>query len=178
SVTLPPVAPSTVITSTATDPSNNTSEFSACITVVLGPVCKIACPPDQVRSSSPTQCGAAVTYPAPTASAGCGAVNCAPPSGFSFGPGTTTVTCTTASGPTCSFSVIVVDNTPPSITCPASIVTSTEPGQASAAVSFAATATDNCSVPSISCAPPSGSRFPAGTSIVSCTATDASVNAA
>jgi HYR domain len=175
--TLPAVAGGTVITSTATDPANNTSEFSACVTVVFSP-CVITCPPDQVRSTSPTQCGAAVTYPAPVASANCGAVNCVPASGSFFGTGTTTVTCTTASGPACSFSVNVFDNTPPSVTCPASIVTPTEPGQASAAVSFAATATDNCPGVSVACSPPSGSRFPAGTSVVTCTATDGSGNTA
>src|SRR5262249_12968082 len=103
SATLAPVAAGTIITSTATDPSNNTSEFSACITVVAGPVCKITCPSDQVRPSSPTQCGAGVTYPAPTATAACGAVNCVPPSGSFFGSGSTTVTCTTGAGPSCSF---------------------------------------------------------------------------
>ncbi|HEY3137329.1 MAG TPA: HYR domain-containing protein [Blastocatellia bacterium] len=176
--TLPPVAVGTIITSTATDPSNNTSEFSACITTVAAPACTITCPPDQVSSSSPTQCGTTVTYPAPVASVACGAVSCAPPSGSFFGSGTTTVICTTANGPSCSFLVTVVDNTPPTITCPGSIITSTEPGQASAAVTFNTTATDNCPSVSVKCTPPSGSRFSAGATVVSCTATDGSNNTA
>ena len=42
---------------------------------------------------------------------------------------------------------------------------------------FTVTATDNCSGPvNVSCTPPSGSSFPAGTNTVVCVATDASGN--
>src|SRR5262249_59177198 len=39
-------------------------------------------------------------------------------------------------------------------------------------------ATDNCGVQSVVCSPPSGSTFPAGTTTVTCTATDAAGNTA
>ena len=51
------------------------------------------------------------------------------------------------------------------------------PVNGGAAVSFTATATDNCDAnPGISCTPSSGSTFHLGTSTVTCTATDASGN--
>jgi hypothetical protein len=43
-------------------------------------------------------------------------------------------------------------------------------------VSFAVTATDNCSVPTVINSPPSGSVFPVGTTTVTATATDAAGN--
>jgi hypothetical protein len=70
------------------------------------------------------------------------------------------------------------DVTPPLIACPASVhvrdsPTST-PGKV---VHFTVTATDECDpAPAIVCVPPSGSFFPLGTTIVSCTATDAAGN--
>lgn len=62
-------------------------------------------------------------------------------------------------------------NAPPVITCPANIVTTTNPGLCSALVNFVATATDTDPV-TVSCTPPSGSAFPKGTTTVQCTATD------
>jgi predicted outer membrane repeat protein len=69
-------------------------------------------------------------------------------------------------------SVVVKDTTPPSITCPANIVTdATSP--AGAVVSFAPTASDNCSLVSVTSTPPSGSTFAIGTTTVTCRAIDA-----
>jgi hypothetical protein len=65
----------------------------------------------------------------------------------------------------------IVDTTPPSITCPADIVANaTSP--AGAVVSFAPTASDNCSLASVTCAPPTDSTFAIGATTVTCLATD------
>ena len=75
--------------------------------------------------------------------------------------------------------VVVVDATPPVITCPADLIVSADFLHTSKSnVTFIATATDNCNVTNISCVPSSGSTFPLGTNQVNCTATDASGNSA
>ncbi|MEK6304145.1 MAG: HYR domain-containing protein, partial [Acidobacteriota bacterium] len=54
----------------------------------------ITCPANVTQPNDPNQCGAVVTYPAPTSSGTCGTINCSPASGSFFPVGTTTVTCT------------------------------------------------------------------------------------
>jgi hypothetical protein len=166
-----------VITATATDQFNNTSEFSQCVTVAAGPGCTLICPPDLIAFTPPasTACGTQVAYLLESTE-GCTAVTCSPPSGAVFAVGTTSVTCTTIGGASCSFTVTVVDATPPTISCPTAVNTTLPRGQSSAVVNYpAATATDECAV-SVLCVPPSGSTFPAGSTLVTCTATDTSNN--
>jgi hypothetical protein len=107
-------------------------------------------------------------------------VVCTPPSGSTFPLGTNTVTCVAvdALGATnaASFTVVVQDTTPPSITCPANIsLFATNP--AGQAVSFTVTATDNCGpVATLSSLPASGSVFPLGVTTVTNWAIDAAGN--
>jgi parallel beta-helix repeat protein len=71
-----------------------------------------------------------------------------------------------------------VDTTPPVITVPASITTdATSPGGANVTYSVSASDPDDA-VASLNCVPPSGSKFPIGTTMVSCTATDTHGNSA
>ena len=166
------------ITSTATDLQGNTSEFSACVAVTAAP-CTILCPADVSADTLPLPfgCGALVGYPAPTTVGGCGSVACAPPSNSFFAVGVTLVTCTAEAGSSCSFTVTVKDTTAPRITCPGNISTSAPPGQNSVAVTYALpTVVDNCSGTTPTCTPPPGSAFALGTSVVTCTATDAANN--
>src|SRR5439155_15478413 len=105
-------------------------------------------------------------------------LTCVPPSGSTFAKGLTTVACTNtdASGNSahCSFTITVNDNEPPSVVCPANIVTNLPAGQCSdQIVSFDVSATDNCPGVTVSCTPTNGSVFPKGTNVVTCTATDA-----
>lgn len=151
------------------------------ITVNPGP-CSLSCPPNKMQSNDPNQCGAVVTYNAPTTTGGCGTVVCSPASGSFFPVGTTTVTCKSNNfaGPeTCTFTVTVQDTQPPSITCPNNI-TAIPPNVSDpcVVVNFTTTATDNCPGITVVCNPPSGSCFPIGTTTVTCTATDASGNTA
>jgi Tol biopolymer transport system component len=74
--------------------------------------------------------------------------------------------------------IIVADTTPPAVTCPANITTTTAPGQCSATVNFTATATDNCSNATVTCSPASGSPFPKGLATITCTGADAAANIA
>lgn len=151
--------------------------------------CTIECPPNQNASNTANQCGANVSYPAPTTSGACGAVTCVPTSGSFFPVGGTTVTCTVAGGsPSCSFQVFVDDTQPPTITCPANITTGNTPGQCAAVVNYAdPIVTDNCPGANIvqclppltnspagtnTCLPPTGSPFPVGTTTVRCCASD------
>jgi HYR domain len=152
----------------------------------------ITCPANIIRSNDPNQCGAVVTYPAPTVSDNCpgvGTPNCSPASGSFFPVGTTTVTCTVADASpnspdsTCTFTVKVNDTQPPQITCPANVTAVTDqnvcPAPACLVVNFPApVASDNCPGVTVVCNPPAGSCLPVGVTTVTCTATDASGNTA
>jgi len=105
---------------------------------------------------------------------------CVPPSGSLFPLGTNTVSCvaadSTGNSNGCSFVVTVVDTTPPTITCPTNLTlecTGTNGPQAL----FTATATDACDTNvSANCAPPPGSVFALGNTLVVCSAVDATGN--
>lgn len=142
--------------------------------------CTITCPANISKSNDPNQCGAVTTYSAPTTTGSCGTVTCSPSSGSFFPTGTTTVSCSTTAGPSCSFTVTVQDTQAPTVTCPANITTTENPaGSGAATVNYSTpTASDNCPGAKVSCAPASGSSFPVGTTTVRCNATDASLNTA
>jgi len=91
---------------------------------------------------------------------------------------TRTYTATDGAGLTASAAqtITVIDNTPPSITCPANITVNAIPGTCAAPVTFTVGAGDNCSVPTVVTSKASGSSFSAGTTTVNATATDAAGN--
>ncbi len=73
--------------------------------------------------------------------------------------------------------LLVVDQTPPTMTCPTNMVVNADAGQCSKSnVTWEVAARDNCAVTNVVSEPPSGSTFPAGVTTVTCTATDASGN--
>lgn len=146
-------------------------------------LCTITCPANITTGTGPgaTQCCAAVTYSAPITTGTCGTVNCSPASGSCFAVGTTTVDCSEPGGANCSFRVTVTDTTPPTIVCPTNVKavgTASCPTATGVKANFTVTATDNCPGVTVACSPASGSTFPAGTTTVTCTATDASGNRA
>ena len=143
--------------------------------------CTLTCPANVTSSNEANQCGAVVTYPAPTIGAtdDCGTITCTPPSGAFYPVGTTTVTCTATAGSTCSFSVTVNDTQPPFVVAPPDQFHALGEHQTSAVVNYPTpTPADNCPGVTVVATPPSGSTFPAGETIVTATATDASGNTA
>ncbi|MGH9802085.1 MAG: HYR domain-containing protein, partial [Blastocatellia bacterium] len=147
--------------------------------------CTISCPSNVTVNNNPGQCGSNVTYPAPSAAAGCGTVTCTPASGSFFMVGTTTVTCTTTAGPGCTFTVRVVDNQAPSVTCPANVnaVTNNTSGtcSASSVTLGTATAIDNCggtltATGTRSDSQPLSAPYPVGVTTITWSATDAAGN--
>jgi uncharacterized repeat protein (TIGR01451 family) len=108
-------------------------------------------------------------------------VTCTPPSGSSFALGVNNVVCgatnSLGSSNACSFTVTIVDTTPPTITCPTNfLVVPTSSG--GAVVNYTTNASDICGLASFICSPSSGSLFPNGITTVTCTATDAATNVA
>jgi streptogramin lyase len=91
--------------------------------------------------------------------------------------GTTEVTLTViddqGASASCTAIVTVVDTTPPQIACPADVTAPTDAGLCSAVVTFPEPeVADNCGIASVVCNPPSGSVFPKGDTVVTCTVTD------
>ncbi|MBI2926743.1 MAG: HYR domain-containing protein [Verrucomicrobia bacterium] len=172
-----------VITTTTTDSANNTSEFSRCFT--LTPPCTITCPPSLIvgTGSGATQCGSVVNYSAPATVGSCGTVTCTPPSGSFFPLGTTMVICTAGAGPSCSFTVTVVDDTPPVVSCPA---TTTLSANASCQATLpnlgpGVTASDNCTLQGSltkTQSPAAGTVVGLGSHVITVTVTDAAGNSA
>ncbi len=173
----------TTVTCTATDASGNQASCSFMVTVNDTENPAISCPANITTSNDPGQCGAAVSYAAPATDNCPGViVVCNPPSGSFFPIGTTPVNCTAtdASGnqASCSFTVTVNDTEDPTISCPPNIVKGNDPNNCDTMVTFTAIPADNCPGVSYVCNPPSGSSFPVGTTVVTCTATDAAGNQA
>ena len=186
---LTPAQIKTILTSTAIDIEapgwdRDTGFGIVMANQALASLCSITCPANVTQSNDPNQCGAVVAYPAPTTMGGsCGTVVCNPLSGSFFPVGTTTVTCTTAAGPSCTFTVTVQDTQPPSITCPPNQTGVTDqnacPSPGCQIVNFPPpVASDNCPGVAVVCNPPTGSCFPIGSTTVTCTATDSSGNTA
>ncbi|MFD0767385.1 HYR domain-containing protein [Bacillus sp. CGMCC 1.60114] len=175
----------TTVTCMATDPCGGSAQCSFTVTVKDIEPPTIACPANITQVNDPSKCGAIVHYPAPVISDNCPGVTavCSPASGSFFPVGTTTVTCTATdtAGNTaiCSFTVTVKDIEPPTITCSANITQANDPGESGAIVHYPApVVSDNCPGVTAVCSPASGSFFPVGTTMVTCTATDATGNTA
>ena len=82
----------------------------------------------------------------------------------------------------CTANVTVTDTTPPSITCPSSLIGVAAvscPVATNLVVTYPApTSSDNCGAAPVVCTPPSGTAFPVGITTVTCTATDGAGNTA
>jgi len=140
---------------------------------------EITCPPNITRSTDPGRCSTIVSYNV-TVNKSCPGVTLAanPPSGSYFLKGATGVTAiatdsATGEADTCVFLVTVNDNEVPVASCPGDTTVGIGASDSSAVVAFNSYVSDNCSGASIACVPPSGSSFPLGVSLVTCTATDA-----
>jgi uncharacterized repeat protein (TIGR01451 family) len=169
----------TQVSCTATESSSVLAICSFSVTVIGSSTCTITCPANITQTANTTCSGnpcATVTYSLPTKSGSCSTdpVVCSPPSGSTFGVGTTTVHCTAsdASGnaATCNFTVTVTGGTPCTISCPAN-VTDSSSGCGKTVTYSNPTTTGSCGngVPPWSCNPPSDSFFPVGTTTVVCT---------
>lgn len=185
-----------VLTYIAIDQSGNTSPpQTRTITVIDTTPPTITCPQSMVVNTDLGQCAAAITYNV-AASDTCGpvTVKCAAsgatsgpvnPSGSTFNKGTTTVTCTATDShnnvSTCSFTVTVVDNQPPTASCPQLPPVTVDPNCSAMIPSVLGNviATDNCT-PSgqlaLSQSPSAGTIVGLGNHTITVTVTDAAGN--
>ncbi len=159
-------------------------------TAVSPPV--TTCPANISVGTASGQCTQSVSFtvtatgvPAPVVECKIGSTVITSPHAFPIG--TTTVTCTATNGigspATCSFTVTVVDNEPPTITCPGDIIVEGNIfGQCGATVNPGTpSASDNCSfsVAGVrSDAKPLSDPYPLGITTITWTAIDASTNLA
>ncbi|MCB9190679.1 MAG: HYR domain-containing protein [Flavobacteriales bacterium] len=145
-------------------------------------------PSSTTVNNDPGQCGAVVSWNAPTASDLCGVTilqTAGLASGSLFPIGTTTVTYRATDSynniTNQSFTVTVNDTENPTVNCPANFDVNAPFGSCSANVTFTApTAADNCPGATVaqSGGPTSGSTFSFGDNTITFTATDASGNTA
>lgn len=142
--------------------------------------------PDPITAEATSASGAEVGYLVSASDLVDGdvAVICEPPSGSAFALGHTEVECeaTDAAGNTgtASFDVTVVDTTPPVIDPMDDILGVEATGPSGAVVTYASPATHDLvdGIGTASCAPASGNTFALGSTVVTCTASDAAGNAA
>ncbi|MFZ4548634.1 MAG: HYR domain-containing protein [Bacteroidales bacterium] len=194
----------TIVIWTVTDNAGLTATCSQTVTVSDNVPPSITCPANISQNSSTGSCNATVIVPSPTFSDNCGVnkltwtmtgatVASSPSSGINtigtylFNAGITMIIYTVSDASlntiNCSFSVSIIDNTPPAISgCPANNTVFTGLNRAScdqSAVWVEPTATDNCT-PSGSLiwtkSHTSGSIFPVGSTSVAYTVKDLSNN--
>ena len=137
------------------------------------PSCTLTCPSDVTTSNEAGACGAHVSYTAPS---GPGTVTCSNPSGSFFAVGTTTVTCSSSAGPSCSFHVTVNDTEKPTITPPPDVTASAGSNCTATPSLGSPTVADNCGIQSVTNDAPAA--FPVGTTTVTWTVTDTHGNSA
>ncbi|HVM59820.1 MAG TPA: HYR domain-containing protein [Verrucomicrobiae bacterium] len=170
---------------TVTDIHGNSATCTQTVIVVDNQAPTITCPANVVTSADPGRSSKSnVTYTA-VAADNCTnvTVSCTPASGSTFAIGTNSVTCLTIDGSgntnNCAFTVTILDDEPPVVSCPTNIVAFADSAQCTKSnVTYSATAGDNGPNVTLSCSPSSGSTLPAGTTTVYVNATDASGNSA
>jgi hypothetical protein len=148
-------------------PPSNQSPVAKCrsVTVSAGPACAANASIDD--GSFDPDSGDTIT------------LSLSPPGPYPLGATSVTLTVTDNHGDStqCTGTVSVVDDTPPTITCPDNITVTANLGRGSLVVTYPSpAAADNCPGTTVACSPPSGSSFPVGTTHVTCTATDGSGN--
>jgi hypothetical protein len=153
----------------------------------------LTCPPDITIPTDPGACVAVYNLPPPTADDDCTTIftfDCmmsgattgsASNNPVTLNKGITIINCATEDEKGnigfCSYSVTVVDQEPPVITCPNAINTSVNACAGGITVQFPdPTVSDNCPMVSWACDRQSGDFFTCGTTIVTCTATDMAGN--
>ncbi len=149
----------------------------------------ISCPANITTNIDAGTCGALVTYAAPTSTDNCPGETIAQTAGlasgatFPLGITINTFVVTDASGntATCSFTVTVIDNEDPVISCPANIAANNDLGICGAVVTYTTpSGTDNCpgQTTTQTAGLPSGATFPVGTTTNTFVVTDAAGNTA
>lgn len=146
------------ITYTYEDPMNGCVNTATVEVEVLG-LPMITCPADITQDNAPGQCDADVSVPAPNVVGGCFGTtvtndyNGTADASDNYPVGATTVTFTVTDGngntATCSMTVTVEDNEPPSITCPADVFADSSPGQCGVTLPVTSQdimASDNCGI--------------------------------
>jgi uncharacterized repeat protein (TIGR01451 family) len=101
---------------------NNSTSETATVVAPEGTACSFTCPENMVVTATGPS-GAVVTFAsAVNVDGDCGAISASPSSGSQFPVGITTVNVSSGAGPTCSFTVKVVNTPAPTISCPADVV--------------------------------------------------------
>lgn len=183
----------TLLTYVATDASGNTSSATQMVRIIDTTPPVVTAPPAVTlfTGAGATSCGVHVENLDATLGVGSATDNCfvgavtrtGVPSGGNFPVGTTTLTysVTDVNGNTASAtqSVVVIDNTAPTISCPASMTLEPTCPSGAIAVWTAPVGGDNCAGATTvqSAGPASGSLFPIGTTSVAYKTTDAAGNA-
>ena len=177
----------TAVTCAATDRSGNTgvASFTVSVQDTTAPVIS-GTPADQtVEATGPA--GAIAAFVVPTANDlvdGARVVECSPVSGSTFPIGATSVTCTASdsreNSASTTFSVVVVDTTPPTISGTPGDLTVEATGPTGAALSYtpptASDLVDGSRL--VSCSPAQGNIIGLGTTTVTCSARDTQGNSA
>jgi hypothetical protein len=172
----------TTVTWTAVDTSGNTATCAQSVTVIDNQLPSITCPANVTVSTDSGHCyatGVALGTPATGDNCGTPTVSNNAPAQYPKGVTTVTWTVTDGSGNTTTGTqrVIVLDSTPPTITCPADVTVSANDGSTAINVALGSPVTgDNCSVASVGNNAPSA--YPLGANSVTWTVTDGSGNTA
>jgi hypothetical protein len=171
----------TTVTCSATDGTNSASKtFDVTIKDTTAPALVM---PSAVTVEATSPSGAVATFSGSANDLVNGSLplTCTPPSGSTFALGGNTVTCTAvdAAGNSASdtFTVTVVDTTPPAltVTAPAATEATSAVGAAVSFGPFSASDAVSGSIPA-SCSPASGTTFALGDTTVTCSAADAAGN--
>lgn len=191
SVTQSPVAGTTVtglgtttVVLTVGDGNGNFSTCSFGVTRTDTTVPSITCPATQNISLNAACAGTLGAYSAVSTADNCGTVTVtqSPVSGTAVsGVGSSSVVLTANDGNgntnSCSFSVTRTDNTPPTVTCPATQTVTLGAACSATLASYSATTADNCGSPTTTQSPPSGTTISGvGSSTVVLTANDGNGN--
>ncbi len=177
----------TVVTVVATDGSGNNANCTVNLTVIDATAPSVTCPPTHTLTADPL-CQAVLpdltTLATVLDNCGGGGVSQSPAAGtiLPLGPTSVILTATDGAGnvANCTIGVVVVDASPPTVTCPGTQTVAAGPGCTASLpdVASLAAGSDNCTTVTFTQSPVAGSSVGAGSHLVTVTGSDAAGNTA